>query len=261
MRYAKWLVAIATLTLLLVIVGAVAAQGSEGDPERGGELFVKNCAVCHGIDGKGRVGASLEAFPGIQVDSALRQIISEGISGSVMPAWLVANGGPFSEQDIDDVTAYVIVVFDGTSPIAPAPTYVAPDIEPIPGVEGDPSAGAVVYQENCAVCHGEQGEGRFGRPLAKEWPGNQPEVFIRQVTRDGIPGTTMPAWAMENGGPLTDVDIDNLTVYVLTLQPVENSPIPAPETEGPISLTVGILLLVGMALLVIIVLVIYYRRA
>lgn len=154
---------------------------------------MENCAVCYGGDGRGRVGANLTQFPGIQVSAALEQAIAEGVPGSVMPAWFQTRGGPLRDQDIADLVAYIDGVFTGTEALAPLPTYVAPDIPPQNEVRRGPSDGAVVYLENCAVCHGMEGRGRIGQTLAKSWPGNQPQVYIAQVVADGISGTTMPA--------------------------------------------------------------------
>jgi mono/diheme cytochrome c family protein len=113
-RGAIWL----TLVLTALIVIGVQAQ-AEGDADRGAQLYLENCAVCHGEDGQGRIGASLEGFPGIQVDEVMSQTISKGIEGSVMPAWGSAFGGPLTEQDVTDIVTYVTGVFDGTEPIAP----------------------------------------------------------------------------------------------------------------------------------------------
>jgi len=243
-------------------VSLAAAQDSPGDPERGGELYVENCSMCHGIEGKGRVGASLEQFPGIQASSALEQTISEGIDGSVMPAWGRAAGGPLTSQDIADIAAYILDAFHGTSPIAPAPTYQPPEIPPFADISGDPALGAVVYFENCRPCHGNSGEGRFGKVLAKNWPGNQPALFIQQVVEEGISGTTMPAWVQEQGGPLSEDDIENVTVFVLSLDPIaEDSPSDTVPEEKPLDLKTSLILIGVVVLIVFAGLVIYYRRA
>ena len=246
---------------LALFAGAAFAQTETGDPERGGQLFVENCAVCHGVDGEGRVGARLESFPGIDVSATLRQTISQGVPGSIMPAWSEAKGGPLSEQDIADISAYIVSAFGGTQPIAPLPTYQAPVIQPLPNVAGDPSAGAVVYQGNCAVCHGDQGQGRIGRTLAKDWPVNEPAAYIARLVSDGVSGSPMPAWASSKGGPLSDEQIEDVTAYILTLSPVESAPTPTPASPGPISLTTGLILLGVVAVLIVIGLIVYYRRA
>jgi mono/diheme cytochrome c family protein len=257
-----WRTGLLALAVVLSAAFIVDAQAQEGgDPERGGELYTENCLVCHGADGQGRVGATLTDFPGIDVDAALRQTIAEGISGSVMPAWGEANGGPLTDGDIDDIVAYIEASFVGSDPIAPAPTYQPPEIEPLPEIEGDPSQGAVVYQRNCVMCHGEDGRGRFGAPLAKSWPGVEPAVYIAEVVSDGISGSTMPAWLQQQGGPLSRDQVENVTAYVLSLEPSAPAPTPVVPTEGPLSATTtlvifGFLLVIGVAVLVV-----YYRRA
>ena len=249
------------ISLAFVLLGWTAAVAqTDGDPERGGQLYVENCAVCHGVDGKGRIGARLEAFSGIDPGAVIAQTVAQGIEGTVMPAWGTANGGPLSDQDIADVVAYVVGAFNGTEPIEPLPEYVPPEIARLPDVEGDPSLGAAVYQANCVACHGEQGIGRIGKPLATSWPGAQPELFIRQVVSDGIAGTKMPTWAQSNGGPLSNEEIANVAAYVLTLAPSSVSPEPTTQA-GPISLSTGLLVLAGLVVLAAVIGYVYYRRA
>jgi len=71
----------------------------------------------------------------------------------------------------------------------------------------------------------------------------------------------MPAWASSKGGPLSDEQIEDVTAYILTLSPVEGAPTPTPASPGPISLTTGLILLGVVAVLIVIGLIVYYRRA
>ncbi|TFH36770.1 MAG: c-type cytochrome [Anaerolineales bacterium] len=249
------------LLLGLLLLGSVAVAQEGGDSERGAELYQTYCVMCHGLDGRGRVGANLQSFPGIAVDAALQQTITRGVAGSVMPAFSETQGGPLSDVDIADVSAYISSVLRGTEPIAPAPTYQPPEIPPLPDIEGNPSNGAVVFQNNCVACHGKQAQGGFGWPLAKNWPGNQPEVFISQIVATGIEGSKMPSWAQENGGPLTQEEIEDVTAYILTLDPGSGLPEFAAESPGPLGTTISWTLLAAFGLVLAIVLVRYYRKA
>lgn len=256
----RTLIPILAAISLLATVQVALAQDGPGDPVRGGELFVENCAVCHGANGQGRVGASLEAFPGIEPGPALEATITQGVEGTVMPPWGIDRGGPLTGQDIRDLAAYIVQVFDGTEPITPLPIYVAPEIPALPDVEGDPSAGSVVFQGNCEMCHGDRGQGRFGLSLAKAWPSIDPETYLQQVVREGIEGTTMPAWSRAAGGPLTDEEIADVAAFVLTLVPAP-APTQAPQPTAPLSASTTVFLLAMGAGAVIAVLIIYYRRA
>jgi hypothetical protein len=56
----------------------------------------------------------------------VRTIIASGIAGSQMPAWSQANGGPLSEQDIDDLVTFILTL-EETNPVEQiAPTAALP---------------------------------------------------------------------------------------------------------------------------------------
>jgi cytochrome c oxidase cbb3-type subunit 3 len=66
-----------------------------------------------------------------------------------------------------------------------------------------------LYAQNCAGCHGS--EGRHGAAIALADPvylGIADEKAMRKVIADGVPGTSMPAFAQSSGGMLTDKQID-----------------------------------------------------
>lgn len=69
----------------------------------------------------------------------------------------------------------------------------------------------VLYKENCAGCHGENGRGGAAIPL------NNPaylafagEQNLRTTAAKGVAGTLMPAFAKSSGGMLTDQQVDAL---------------------------------------------------
>lgn len=241
----------------LLIYTYVRAQTPEQDQlEQGARLFAENCAVCHGANGEGRVGATLaKNWPSIRPDLEVRATIENGISGSPMPAWGQKNGGPLTNADIDALVMYILSWETGGPPvIPPTPTYVArPAITPPPNVEGDPNRGGVLFDQNCVVCHGLNGEGRVGATLAKAWPSIRPDLEVKATISDGVKGSPMPAWSQVNGGPLTETDINDLVAYVLTFKPAEAeaTAIPTPALPGPLASAVGVVLAVVLLILVV----------
>lgn len=255
----KWALTIALLGLSLLAGPGFAQEG--GDPQHGAELYLTYCTMCHGEDGRGRIGANLQDFPGIDPGAVIEQVVRDGVAGSVMPAWGEVNGGPLSEADISDIRAYITSVLNGTSPVEPAPTFNPPVIPTLPNVAGDPSQGSVVFRSNCAACHGTQAQGGFGWPLARTWPGNDPQVYLTSVISSGVEGSIMPAWAQANGGPLSAQTIADVAAYILSLPSVEQLPTPEPTPAGPFSVSISLIIFGALALVVIAMLVIYYRRA
>ncbi len=259
-----WIALGLLLTLLLV---SLAGAQTGGDKARGAQIYDANCAVCHGPDGKGRVGATLSSvFSSIQPDALIRQTIANGIAGTAMPGWLQPVG-PLTDQDINDLVAFI----EGLSGGRPGdfPTPALREITPIPTlpeVAGNPTEGAALYGQNCAMCHGDQGQGRVGARLSKSFSGIRADLSVRSVIVNGISGTVMPAWAQSKGGPLSDSEIDNLTAYLLTLAPVASSvptvaPTPAAAPAGMVLPVWAVLGLIAVLLLLAVAVVVFARAA
>lgn len=81
------------------------------------------------------------------------------------------------------------------------------------GVELD--AGASLYAENCAVCHGLAGEGIGATPALNSETLAQVgyEDLAKTISR-GLYGTAMPAWSKTDGGPLSDYQIGQLVTLI-----------------------------------------------
>jgi mono/diheme cytochrome c family protein len=235
-RYAVFALLVATALLVFRYSSTLAQTPTSGQLELGARLFAENCAVCHGENGQGRVGATLaKNWPSIRPDLTVRSIIENGISGSVMPAWGQANGGPLTNEEVEALVLYILSwQTSGPPQGTPRPTATArPPISPVPNVVGEPNRGAVLFDQNCAVCHGPNAQGRIGANLSKSWPGIRPDLSIKNTIQNGIPGSVMPAWAQANGGPISDENINDLVAFILSLphtqvdQPAETPIAPA----------------------------------
>src|SRR5262249_23350799 len=70
---------------------------------------------------------------------------------------------------------------------------------------------ALLYKENCAGCHGQDGKGNTALALANPlYLAIASDETIHHVTASGIRGSLMPAFAKSAGGTLTDQQIDIL---------------------------------------------------
>jgi mono/diheme cytochrome c family protein len=247
------------LAMLLVLLAmAAGASAQEGDITRGSQIYDANCAVCHGSEGQGRVGANLSNdFPAIDPEAFARAAIEQGIPGSAMPAWSQQYGGPLNDQEIADVAAFVTSLSGGRSPMAPTatPLPVTP-VPTVPGATGDPGHGRTLFVENCAMCHGDRGQGLVGANLNKAFASFDPQQFVRATVADGIAGTAMPAWSQAKGGPLTEQEIDDISAYIITLAPTapQATATPPPTTQ-PASSGPPWWLLVVLAIVVVVVII------
>jgi len=93
---------------------------------------------------------------------------------------------------------------------------IAPTIAKLSAAE---SEGQTLFQANCAFCHGADGSGKnwigqFMEPKARDLTQysarTMPAALLRQRIREGLPGTSMPAWQHV----LKADQIDALAAYV-----------------------------------------------
>ncbi len=89
----------------------------------------------------------------------------------------------------------------------------------ISGLTDKESQGQALFLENCAFCHGGDGEGvnwigsfleSRPRDLSSENIKSVSDLVLLRMIRDGVPNTTMPAWK----SVLTDGQIEALIVYI-----------------------------------------------
>jgi cytochrome c oxidase cbb3-type subunit 3 len=70
----------------------------------------------------------------------------------------------------------------------------------------------ILYARNCSGCHGPNGKGGaaigLGDPV---YLAIADDTAIRRVTANGVPGTSMPAFAQHAGGMLTDDQVNVIT--------------------------------------------------
>ncbi|NOX07920.1 MAG: c-type cytochrome [Gammaproteobacteria bacterium] len=70
--------------------------------------------------------------------------------------------------------------------------------------------GRLLYEENCAVCHGNNGAGGVGIPLSnQQFLQQSPDEYLRRSIRHGRPGRIMPAFAS-----LSEAEVDAIVGFI-----------------------------------------------
>ena len=185
--------------------------------ETGAALYVAACTECHGLDGKGGIGApfndphffdpgpegrmaelgwggSLEEFIIATVSGGRPLSTRPGLypgkgEGYAMPAWAEQFGGPFRPDQIRDLANYILNwESEATGEQAVARTFLVPPSE-------DPLfAGRLLFNQlGCIACHTIEGVsvGAIGPDLthlatnaAERVDGMSPEDYIRESILD-----------------------------------------------------------------------------
>ncbi|HTU90915.1 MAG TPA: c-type cytochrome [Gemmataceae bacterium] len=176
-----------------------------------GKLYSTHCAGCHGADGKDGPAPPHNdpLFLAIVPDEVLRRVIAEGRSGTPMTAFAKDKGGPLTEKQID-------IVAKGIKQRWAAPARVEGQSPPYllsAAKAGDKKAGLKVFARDCAMCHGEHGQGddagAINDPAFLELVSDQ---VLRRYIITGRPDFGMPNYAdpKRNDADLTSQEINDL---------------------------------------------------
>jgi putative heme-binding domain-containing protein len=155
-----------------ILTIALALVQNPGDIQQGRQLFEGLCADCHGFEGTGGRGPSLNhaTLPRAQDDEALRAIIRDGIPDRGMPRVRRTTG---NEQR--QLIAYVRSLGRAASGVH----------------SGDAQKGRLVYQRSgCSSCHVVAGEGGITGPELTTIGIQRGPDYLRQAVID--PGAALP---------------------------------------------------------------------
>jgi mono/diheme cytochrome c family protein len=96
----------------------------------------------------------------------------------------------------------------------------ATGVERVLALQGNAANGAMIYDEQgCKLCHGTDGKGAMG--LAADFTERLPMISDQEAVNaiyHGVPGTTMIAWSVEKGGPLSEQEIADVYAHVKTFE-------------------------------------------
>jgi cytochrome c553 len=197
------------------MVMAGAGAGTHGGPEpRDGAADLKHglaiyevCAGCHSTEGWGTKDGDFPMLAGQHASVIVKQLADIRAGNRDNPAMF-----PFATSEI----------LDGPRSIAAVAAYIAslpmgPDNATGPG--DGLEAGRRLYGENCAGCHGDNGEGS-GESAIPRIQGQHYPYLVRQFKwiRDAKRRNADPDMARQIEG-FTDADVSVLMDYVSRLRP------------------------------------------
>jgi cytochrome c oxidase cbb3-type subunit III len=200
------------------------------------EFYSQFCAGCHGADG--RLGAARPlndpVYLALIPQDRLRQIIAQGVPGTMMPAFAASAGGTLTEAQIEALVSGMLSHWSGPSPTdVPLPSY--------EGEAGDGARGQEVYAVACTECHGPEGKGGSkGGPIADAaYLALVSDQALRTAVIAGRTDLGMPDWRGDiPGQPLTPQQITDVVAWLAAQRrPVMGRSAAAPgagadETKG-----------------------------
>jgi quinol---cytochrome-c reductase cytochrome c subunit len=241
------LATVALVLLSLVVTGlvyalavpskAAATTAAADDVTAGKQLFLANCATCHGVNAEGRsqapsligVGAAAVDF---QVGTGRMPLAA---SGPQAPS----SSQRFSDAQISQLAAYIAST--GPGPSVPSADAVDPK-------QGDPARGADLFRTNCAMCHnfaangGALTHGKYAPNLDNTTPTHIYEAMLTGPQ-------SMPVFSDSNLDPQSKRDI------IAWVRTIKQAPSPGglslggigPVSEGLVGWVVGLAALIGCA--------------
>jgi mono/diheme cytochrome c family protein len=222
MKRIRTLSALALLSLVMLAACSV----PDGEPQTNSEsvapsqvldfgtLYAQNCAGCHGAQGHGGASIALAnpVYLAIVDESAMRNVVANGVRGTSMPAFAQAAGGMLTEPQIEAITSGIFSrwghkqVLDGANP----PSYAAK-------TAGNVDHGQIVFGTYCASCHGSEGGGtRKGSAITNDsFLALVSDQALRTIVITGRPELGAPDWRGNvPGRPMTDQEITDVVAWL-----------------------------------------------
>jgi cytochrome c oxidase cbb3-type subunit 3 len=196
-------------------------------------LYRRNCAGCHGTDG--RLGAARPLNDPIYIAlvpvDKLRAIIAQGVPGTSMPPFATSAGGDLTDAQID-------ALVKGMSARWGRPDAVRNVTLPPYQAEGtaESARGAEVYTTACSRCHGPDGRGgpKAGSIADASFLALVSDQSLRTTVIAGRPDLGKPDWREDiPGQPLTPQQISDLVAWLAgQRRPVPGRPVGGGATGG-----------------------------
>ncbi len=177
------------------------------------ELFDTNCRACHS-NGE-TLGASISMnnppYLAIVPKDAVHKAIQDGIRGTAMPGFSAKAGGLLTDEQIN-------ILVDGIYHWAKGHEAPTDNLPPYSAALGDAERGEAVFAQNCANCHGSNGEGvkgKAGSVVDATYLHLVTDQYLRTVVIVGRPDLGMPGFReYVTGKPMTSEEISDVVAWL-----------------------------------------------
>jgi cytochrome c oxidase cbb3-type subunit III len=215
-----------SVVTVLSLVALAACSASSGQPQINSEpvapnqlsdfdiLYAQNCAGCHGTQGRGGAAIALAnpVYLAIVDETTMRNIVSNGVPGTSMPAFAQSAGGMLTAQQIEAITGGIFSRWGHKQilDVANLPSYAAKDA-------GNADHGQLVFGTYCASCHGSEGSGTpKGSAITNDsFLALVSDQGLRTIVITGRPELGAPDWRGDvPGRPMTDQEITDVVAWL-----------------------------------------------
>jgi mono/diheme cytochrome c family protein len=216
MRFQAALLKASMLASMLASTACGTRESASGRPPANspfGLLYTKNCAGCHGPDGKGSaaVGLSNPVYLAIADDATIRRVIAQGVPGTAMPAFARQSGGMLTDEEVNVIVRGIRAWAKPDAPgAADPPPYAAQ-------APGDPKRGEAAYAVYCSSCHGAGGRGgaRASAIVDSAYLALVSDQGLRTHLIIGRPELGAPDWRGDvSGRPMSSQDISDVVAWL-----------------------------------------------
>jgi cytochrome c oxidase cbb3-type subunit 3 len=200
-------------------------------------LYAHNCAGCHGPNGKGGASIALAnpLYLAIVDDSAMQRVTTNGVAGTLMPAFAKSAGGMLTDKQVDVIVRGIREQWSKPDVLhgENAPPYASPN-------SGDAARGLQVFATYCSLCHGPQGRGgaKASSIVDPSYLALVSDQGLRTSVIVGIPELGAPDWRGNvPGKPMSSQDISDVVAWLASQrtafpgQPYLHSEKPAGELQ------------------------------
>lgn len=217
---------------ILAFAFCVACHNEEPEAvTRGRVHYEQYCGLCHGVAGEGYISPRANAlnnpdFLRSATTEFLYMAITQGRPGTQMSPFGKEFAGPLDDDMVSDLIAFMRY-WDRRLPV----------ILSTKTIEGNIEDGKAVYENQCELCHGKEGEGAIGLSLNNPvFLNSASDGFLKYGVEKGRRNTSMVAYEDR----LSEKSINDLVALMRSwTRPIEHEPT-GPALEGCTELnTVG----------------------